>query len=173
MKRLVLAAFAMLLPIAAFAESVAGQAVQGDIAISGGFTRAMLPNQPVGGGYLTIRNSGAADRLLGVATPLAQKGELHEMSMKGEVMSMRPLPDGVAVPARGTVALEPGGLHMMFTGVTAPFKVGDTVPVTLRFEKAGTVEVVLPVLGVGQSPNAGDAEGDAMPGMGHMPGMNH
>ena len=173
MKRLALAAFALLLPVAAIAEPGAGQAVQGDITISGGFTRAMLPNQPVGGGYLTIRNAGGDDRLLGVATPLARKGELHEMSMNGEVMSMRPLPDGFAVPAGGTVALMPGGLHMMFTGVTKPFKTGDTVPVTLSFEKAGTVEVALPVLGVGQSPEAGDAEGDAMPGMGHMPGMNH
>lgn len=173
MIRLALAAFALLMPIAALAEPVAGHAVQGDIAISGGFTRAMLPSQPVGGGYLTIRNAGAADRLLGVATPLAQKGELHEMSMKGEVMSMRPLPDGVDLPANGTVALKPGGLHMMFTGVTTPFKAGDTVPVTLSFAKAGKVEVVLPVLGVGQSPEASTAEGDAMPGMGHMPSMNH
>ena len=150
----------------ALAEPGAGSATLGDLAISGGFVRAMLPNQPVGGGYLTIHNGGTApDRLVGVSTQVAGAGALHEMSMTAEVMSMRPLPDGIALPAGATVALTPGGLHMMFTGVTAPFKAGGTVPVTLSFEKAGKVEVDLPVLAVGEVPPSGTTDMDAMPGM--------
>ena len=167
MKGFALAALALsLLTAAALADPTAGSATIGDIAISGGFTRAMLPNQPVGGGYLTINNRGTTpDRLVGVSTPVAGAGALHEMSMTAEVMSMRPLPDGIALPAGATVALTPGGLHMMFTGVTAPFKAGSTVPVTLSFEKAGKVEVDLPVLAVGEVPPSGTTDMDAMPRM--------
>ena len=166
MKRFALAALALsLLTAAAPAGPAAGSAVLGDITISGGFTRAMLPNQPVGGGYLTIHNRGTtADRLLGVSTPAAGAGALHEMSMTAEVMSMRPLPDGIEIGPGATVALTPGGLHMMFTDVTAPFTAGSTVPVTLSFEKAGKVEVDLPVLGVGEVPEGAASGMEAMPG---------
>jgi copper(I)-binding protein len=58
---------------------------------------------------------------------------------------MRMLKDGIAVPAGQTVELKPGGLHMMFIGVKEPFAAGSTVKVKLTFEKAGSVEVDLPV----------------------------
>jgi len=123
-----------------------GAARAGDLVISGGFVKAMLPGQPVGGGYLTIRNGGtAADRLVSVTSPAAGKVELHEMTMNDNVMKMRELKDGIAVPAGATVTLAPNGLHMMFKQVKTPFKAGTSVPVTLTFEKAGAVEVALPV----------------------------
>jgi len=118
----------------------------GTLAISGAYVRATLPNAPVAGGYLTIANSGAeADRLLSVQSPAAGRSEIHEMKMEGEVMKMRPLPGGLEIPAGASVALEPGGLHLMFMKLTAPFAEGTTVPVTLTFEKAGAVELALPV----------------------------
>jgi copper(I)-binding protein len=170
MKRFALALLA-LLPVAALAETSAGHppaaagATLGDLAISGGFVRAMLPNQPVGGGYFTVHNAGTApDRLVGIATPLAGSGEVHEMSMQGAVMTMRALPEGVEIPAGGTVVLQPGGLHLMFMQVATPFKAGSTVPVTLTFQKAGKVELALPVLAAGEMP-------DAHAGMHAMPDM--
>ncbi len=118
----------------------------GDIAISGAYSRAMLPGQPVGGGFLTIRNDGdEADTLVSVSTPLAGRVELHEMAMQGDVMKMRKLEGGIAVPAGETVELKPGGLHLMFMEVKKPFAEGDEVPVTLTFEKAGTVEMKMKV----------------------------
>jgi hypothetical protein len=123
-----------------------GAASKGDLAISGGFVRAMLPGQPVGGGYLTIHNGGSNDdRLVSVVSPDAGKVELHEMKMDNNIMKMRQLKDGVAVPAGATVKLEPDTMHMMFKQVKTPFKQGATVPVTLTFEKAGAVDLVLPV----------------------------
>ena len=120
--------------------------VAGDLTISGAFTRATLPNAPVGGGYLTIANKGAADdRLVSVSTPAAGKAEIHEMKMEGDVMKMNALPDGLVIPAGGTVTLEPGGYHLMFMDLRGPFVEGTSVPVTLTFEKAGAVEVQLPV----------------------------
>ncbi|MGO4436449.1 DUF1775 domain-containing protein [Rhizobium sp. RAF56] len=119
----------------------------GDIAISGGFAKAMLPGQPVGGGYLTIHNGGsAADRLVSVTSAAAGKVELHEMTMENNVMKMRELKDGIAVAAGSTVTLAPNGLHLMFRQVKTPFKKGETVAITLTFEKAGTVDLMLPVL---------------------------
>lgn len=117
----------------------------GDIELQDAYTRAMLPGQPVGGGFVTIRNAGGADRLVSASSSIAEAVELHEMAMEGEVMKMRKLEKGIEVPAGETVELKPGGLHMMFMQVKTPFKEGDTVAVTLTFEKAGNVEITLPV----------------------------
>ncbi len=119
----------------------------GDIVLEGAFTRAMLPNQPVGGGFVTIRNEGGADRLVSAASPAAGTVEIHEMAMEGEVMRMRKLENGIDLPAGETVELKPGGLHLMFMQVKTPFKEGDSIPVTLTFEKAGSVDVIFPVGG--------------------------
>jgi copper(I)-binding protein len=129
----------------------AGTAVTvGDLKISGAFSRAMLPGQPTGGGYLTIINSGVqADKLLGASSPAAGAVTLHAMTVDGKVMQMRPVPDGIEIPAGGTVTLDPNGLHLMFEKVTAPFKAGDSVPVTLTFAKAGKVELELKVGAIG------------------------
>ncbi|MDE1158478.1 MAG: copper chaperone PCu(A)C [Neorhizobium sp.] len=124
----------------------------GDLTVSGGFVRAMLPGQPVGGGYLTIRNDGATDdRLVSISSPVAGRVELHDMAMQGAVMRMRRLDDGLAVPARQTISLQPGGTHMMFLKVKTPFRQGNSVIVHLRFEKAGEVDMILPVFSAGMS----------------------
>lgn len=118
----------------------------GVLDLSGGYVKAMLPGQPVGGGYLTIHNGGSSDdRLVSVKSAEAGKVELHEMTMQGNVMKMRELKDGVIVPAGATVSLSPNTLHMMFKQVKTAFKQGGTVPVTLTFEKAGAVDLSLPV----------------------------
>jgi len=119
----------------------------GDLEISGPFARATLPNQPVGGGYVTITNKGStADRLVSATSPAAGMVQIHEMAMEGDVMKMRELPDGLEIPAGQSVTLSPGGLHLMFMKLNGPFKQGSTIPVTLNFEKAGSVEVELPVM---------------------------
>jgi copper(I)-binding protein len=128
------------------APASAGAARIGALDISGGFVRAMLPGQPVGGGYLTIHNGGSGDdRLVSVKSPAAGKVEIHEMKMENNIMKMRELKDGIAVPAGATVKLAPNGLHVMFKQVKTPFRQGETVPVTLNFERAGAVDLSLPV----------------------------
>jgi periplasmic copper chaperone A len=118
----------------------------GALTISSAWASAMLPGQPAGGGYLTVRNGGAeADRLLSIASPAAEKAEVHRMQVVDDVMVMRPVADGLEIPAGGLLELKPGGFHLMFSKVKEPFEAGTTVPVTLTFEKAGQVEIVLPV----------------------------
>jgi copper(I)-binding protein len=124
----------------------------GDLEISGAFARATLPNAPVGGGYFTVTNKGTApDRLVSVTSSAAASVTLHTMGMEGNVMKMRDLPNGIDVPAGVTVKLTPSGLHMMFEHLNGPFVQGKTVPVTLSFEKAGSVTIDLNVLGIAAS----------------------
>jgi periplasmic copper chaperone A len=128
----------------------------GALKINGAWAKAMLPGQPVGGGYLAIENTGGeADRLVSVTSAASPDVQIHEMKMEGDVMKMRKLPDGLEIPAGGKVELKPGGYHLMFMEVKTPFKQGDVLKVALKFEKAGEVEVALPVeaadaMGTGQ-----------------------
>ncbi len=167
-----LAAVAAFTVLTAFAGPVlAADASVGPLQLSNLWTRATPAGAPTGAGYLTITNTGdAPDRLVGAATPLAAGGELHEMKVEDGRMSMRPVAEGVAIPAGGTVTLAPGGYHLMFTGLREPFAEGGELPVTLTFEKAGTVEVTLHIMPVGSpGPQAGAGQ-DAMPA---MEGMHH
>ena len=122
---------------------------KGDIQIEKPWARATPPGAAVGGGYLVVRNNGAAaDRLVGVSSPASARVELHEMAMEKDVMRMREV-KGVDIPAKGAVELKPGGYHLMFVELKAPFKPGAKVPVTLKFEKAGEVKSELAVEAMG------------------------
>lgn len=118
----------------------------GDLEISQGWIRATLPGQPAAGGFLTIDNKGKeADRLLSASSPLTAVTQVHEMKMEGDVMKMAELADGLEIPAGSKIELKPGGFHLMFMGLEKQVMEGESVKVTLTFEKAGSVEVELPV----------------------------
>ncbi|MBW8639953.1 DUF1775 domain-containing protein [Hoeflea sp. WL0058] len=118
----------------------------GDLEIDQPYARAAPPNAPVSAGYMVIRNTGAeGDRLVGGSVDFADHLEVHEMKMDGDVMKMRELSDGLEIPAGGEVVLKPGGFHIMFMKMKEQLKPGETRKVTLEFEKAGTVELELPV----------------------------
>ena len=137
-------AAAILVVTPAFAHN--GVIHLGNINISLPFTRATLPNAPVAGGFLTIENTGTeSDRLISLASEIADETQIHEMAMQGDVMKMRPLAEGLEIPAGETVVLAPGGFHIMFMGLKQTLVEGKTITVTLTFEKAGTVDVVLPI----------------------------
>lgn len=100
----------------------------------------------VAAGYVTIINGTDADeRLVSVSSPRAASVSIHEMSMDGAVMRMRALEGGLSLPHGETASFDPGGMHLMFTGVTAPFAEGEEIPVTLTFEHAGARNLVLTV----------------------------
>jgi copper(I)-binding protein len=92
----------------------------------------------------TIHNHGDSDdRLIGVEAAFAGKSEIHEMNMVDDVMQMRPLIDGLAVPAGEHVMLAPGGYHLMFMQLKEPIAAETSYSVTLIFDKAGRVPVTL------------------------------
>lgn len=130
----------------------------GDLELVDLWTRATPPRAAVAGGYVTIVNHGTVpDRLVAVSSPQAAVGEVHEMKVEDGVMTMRPLEGGLPIPAGATVTLGPGGYHMMFMELSAPFAADGKVPVTLTFEQAGTVETFLHVEPIGAPGPAGDA----------------
>ena len=113
--------------------------VQAQIQIEKPWARATAPGAKVAGGYMVIRNAGAAvDRLVSASSPAAAKVELHVHINDNGVMKMREVP-GYDVPAKGTFELKPGGAHLMFMDIKRPFKEGEKLPVKLKFEKAGEV----------------------------------
>ena len=132
-----------------FLISIISTAVQAQIQIEKPWSRASAPGAQVAGGYMTIRNQGAAgDRLVSASSPAAARVELHVHINKDGVMQMREVP-GYDVPAKGAFALKPGGAHLMFIDLKQPFKEGEKVPVRLKFEKAGEVSAEFEVGGMG------------------------
>jgi periplasmic copper chaperone A len=130
----------------------------GDLVISQAWSRATPGGAKTGGGFLTIENKGSApDRLVTVSGDFAGKIEVHEMAVKDGVMTMRLLENGLTIEPGKTVKLAPGGYHLMMLDLKAPLKQGDKLPVTLQFEKAGTVAVSLTVEGMGAKGPAADS----------------
>ncbi len=131
----------------------------GSVQIESAYTRSTVPGQMAAGGFMKIENKGAADQLVSASSPISGEVQLHEMAMEGNVMKMRQVKD-IPLPAGGSVELKPGGLHLMFMNIKAPLAAGETIPVKLKFAKAGEVEVKMPVNAMG---NRG----------GHGGGMKH
>ena len=124
----------------------------GALEIAHPWTRATAPTAKAGGGFLVITNKGTTpDRLVAAESDAAQKVEIHEMKMDGSVMRMRELEKGLEIPPGGSVMLKPGGYHIMFMELKAPFAKGAKVPVTLVFEKAGKVDVQFAVQDMGSA----------------------
>lgn len=121
-----------------------------DVAVNQAWSRATPKGAMVAGGYLTIENHGAQpDRLLSASSPAAAKLEIHQVTMQDGIMTMRPLDDGLAIPADATVTLAPGGDHIMFVGLTAPFEEGQRIAVSLNFAHSGKIDTIFEVGSVG------------------------
>ncbi|WP_207537330.1 copper chaperone PCu(A)C [Sabulicella rubraurantiaca] len=128
------------------AVPIEGALAQPAVTVEEAWTRA-AGQGATGAGYMTLR-SGAGDRLLGAASPLAQRVELHNHIRDGDVMRMRPV-EAVEVQPGTVVTLRPGGLHLMLYGLARPLSPGEQIPVTLRFERAGEIEARLQVQAAG------------------------
>lgn len=128
----------------------------GGLAVATPWMRQPPPGADVAGGYMVITNAGEApDRLVGASAAFADRAEIHEMAMANGMMTMQEVEGGLEVPAGGEVRLQPGGFHMMFFGLHDAPKAGDSVPVTLEFEKAGTITVEMTVEMMGASQPSG------------------
>jgi copper(I)-binding protein len=102
--------------------------------------RSTVSGVPTTAAYLTIANAGKTpDRLLSIDCACADGAMMHETRTRNGVSSMTML-NTVAIPAGGKIEFKPDGLHVMLVGVKAPLKAGAMQPMTLRFEKAGTVK---------------------------------
>jgi copper(I)-binding protein len=148
-RRLFLAAVVSVLALPAMAHDYK----IGSIEITTPWTRATPPSARTGGGFMTITNKGTvADRLVAARSNASDKVEVHEMQMDGSVMRMRELAKGLEIPPGATVMLKPGSYHIMFMELKAPLAKDAKVPVTLVFEKAGSIDIQLDVQAMGAMP---------------------
>jgi len=105
------------------------------------YARPTPPSARIGGVYFSIDNVGAEpDRLVRVATPVARAAEIHSMTMDGNVMRMRQIA-ALDIPAHSTATFKPGSYHVMLVDLKRPLAAGETIPLSLTFEKAGTIEI--------------------------------
>lgn len=111
-----------------------------NISVADAWVRATVSGQQVGGAYMQIRSDADA-RLLGVSSPAVPRVEIHEMKMDSDVMRMREL-KSVSLPKGKTVALAPGGVHLMLMNLKKPIAAGDVIPLALVVESGGKRQTV-------------------------------
>ena len=135
------------LPVAADDDRPAGEiAARGDGLEILGPAANLPPGAGTGAVYLTVVATGdAGDRLLGASTPAARSAMLHESVDEAGVHRMEEHAEGFAVPAGGRLELRPGGKHVMLMGMDDGAIEAGTIPLTLHFERAGAIEVPVPV----------------------------
>jgi copper(I)-binding protein len=125
----------------------------GDLVVESPWFRASAGAAKSGVAFMAIMNNGGtADHLVSVSSTAAKMAHLHTTIMENDVMKMRAL-DALEIPVGGMAILKPGSTHVMFMGLNAPLKEGETFPLTLEFEKAGTLEITANVMKVGAMGN--------------------
>jgi len=140
--------------VAALAATALGacsrEFTEGTITVVEPWARATADGTAVGAAYMTVKNTGAAPiTLVGGSTSAADTVEVHTMTMEGDIMRMRPVSDGLAIPPGGAIELKPGGNHLMLIGLKKKLSEGESVPLALTFEPAATITVEVAVKAAG------------------------
>lgn len=131
---------------------------KGPLRVEAPWARATPPGGKVAGAFVTLVNTGdAPDRLVSATSPVAGRVELHTHIKDGDVMRMREVEGGIPLPSGQTVALQPGGLHIMLLELKQGLAAGSSFPLTLSFEKTGSVQVDVPVETIGSMGPGGHA----------------
>jgi periplasmic copper chaperone A len=116
------------------------------------WTRAAPADRPAA---VYLQLAGGPDRLLGVASDVAGRAELHETIVEDGVAKMRPVA-GVLISPGARTRLAPGGMHIMLLDLKKPLKEGDVIRLALTFERAKVVTVNVPVQGARATGPASD-----------------
>ncbi len=126
-------------------SAMAQDYVLGSIQIKHPWSRALPDVARNGAAYMTLVNNGTtADRLISASSPIAARVGFHRHAMEDEVMRMRPLEAIEVVPGQPSV-LAPGGLHIMLMGLKEPLHKDKSFALTLNFEHAGSIELLVTV----------------------------
>ena len=144
----------------------------GSIHIDPPWSRALPPSSTHGAVYLTVTNHGhQLDRLVEVASPIAQHAEFHTHRLEDGMIKMRQI-ESLALPPHETVSFVPGGHHIMLIGLKQPLKQGHPFPIVLQFEQAGeiTLEVTVQAAGATSASQTGHDHGGSQT---HQTGQKH
>lgn len=137
-----------LLSAAALAACLSSAAFAGDVAfkVTDSYARSASPAAKTGAAFISLMNmSGTDDRLIGASSPAAKRVELHTHVENDGIMKMVHVEEGFPVEAGGMIMMQRGGQHVMMMGLNGSLEQDAMVPVTLTFEKAGQVEIMVPV----------------------------
>ena len=113
----------------------------GQLQIIKPWARSSSSDPAIAGGYMTVVNEGETDRLVSAACTAAPLVDIQAIRVKGPGLEMRKMDGGLVIPPANQQVLKPRGYHLLMSGLVAPLAAGSTVPVTLVFEKAGSVTV--------------------------------
>lgn len=117
----------------------------GKLEIEHPWSRETPPNATVAGAFLKVKNQGdVEDTLVSAESPIAEKVELHAHVHENGMMKMRQV-EGIAIPANGSEVLKPGSYHVMLFGMKKAPRDGETFPMTLNFEKSGSIDIEVSV----------------------------
>lgn len=109
-----------------------------------GYVRLLPPGSPNTAAFMVLKND--ADKpvtLTAVASPEAGRAEMHTHLHENGVMKMRQV-ESIAIPAKGEVALQPGGFHIMLFKVR-DLSQGTPFPLVLTLDDGQTISLSLPV----------------------------
>jgi copper(I)-binding protein len=147
---LILLFIAALMSPAFAVEKTSGPWKLGDIVVEQAWARVVPGGARTGAVYLTIHNKSAEeDLLLAVDSAAAQTTALHESKIEEGVAKMVPVPGGLNLPSHGEVVMQPGGIHIMMTGLSGALEPGSILRVRLIFRDAGALDFEVPVLPLG------------------------
>lgn len=128
------------------AEEAAPPAAESRIELADAWVTPTRGAVRVNAGYLTIKNAGAApDRLVSASSPDARAVEIHRHRMEQGIARMEEVREGVPLPAGHEAVFRPGGHHLMIFEPRAPLRPGQTLALTLVFQRAGRVQLRAPV----------------------------
>ena len=139
--------------LAGLAGLSAASAAEPSIHVVDAWARATPPGVDNGAVYCKIVNHGAADQLVGARSSAAHDAQIHASLSRNGVVEMRRI-DTLPVGAGASVALAPGGTHLMLVGLAAPLVPGAKVELTLVFSTAGEIVVEVPILDARAAPAA-------------------
>jgi len=145
------------LAAAMLATPLMTHAAMAEIEVHDPYARASTAMSTSGAAFMMILNRGDQDdRLIAVSTDAAQRSELHtHLEDANGVMKMVHVEEGFDLPEGGEIAMIRGGKHVMLLGLTGALEQGDEITITLTFEKAGDIEVTVPV-DLERKPDHGD-----------------
>jgi periplasmic copper chaperone A len=147
----------------AVAPTLAADYDVGSMHIAQPWSRATPKGATTGAAYMTITNKGTTpDRVSCVLSDASAQCQIHSMTMEGTVMKMRPIEGGLEIKPGETVTLAPSGIHVMLVTLKHPLEAGQMVKATLKFDKAGTVDVDYPVVAIGATAPGAAAGGGNM-----------
>ncbi len=131
------------------------------LVVSQAQARASMGKMPNSAAFLQIENQGKTeDALLSASSPVAERVEMHSMSMEGDVMKMRAV-ESIAIKPGDKITMQPGqGYHLMLMGLKKPLKAGEKIPVTLNFRDAGKIKLSVDIVEMGMPTKSSDSMHD-------------